>query len=137
MVNEATNVGEDFLTAVKRHILSQWALQPPFMQSLRPIEELLCSVHTAYPPACGVSSHPYFTNWKAIASEELTNIQGTSLEEEKVKKAVRKLRFFLHPDKLPRDLNEEQHFVCKLLWDVTNDAWDEYKRSQEESSLIS
>mmetsp|Transcript_27897 Transcript_27897/g.41172 ORF Transcript_27897/g.41172 Transcript_27897/m.41172 type:complete len:505 (+) Transcript_27897:44-1558(+) len=136
MANQVTRNGEEFLTTIKRSILSQWALQLPSMQSLRPLDELLCNIHTVYPPACGVSSHLYFTNWQVITSEELANNQGIGLEEEKVKKAVRKLRFFLHPDKLPHDLNEEQQFVCKLLWDVTNDAWDEYKKTQEDLNLL-
>jgi hypothetical protein len=58
------------------------------------------------------------------------------LDKEKLNKAVRKVRFFLHPDKLPRDLNEEQQFMCKLLWDVTNDAWEDYKKSQEELDWV-
>lgn len=51
-----------------------------------------------------------------------------TLDGDKLKKAVRKLRFFLHPDKLPKDLDPIQEFVCKLLWDVTNDAYEDYKK---------
>jgi hypothetical protein len=49
-----------------------------------------------------------------------------------LKKAVKKLRFFLHPDKLPKDLNEEQTFMCKMLWDIANDAWEEHNKRKEE-----
>jgi len=38
--------------------------------------------------------------------------------------AFRKVKFFLHPDKLPKDFSEMQLFVCKLLWDVLADAWE-------------
>ena len=62
---------------------------------------------------------------------ELTGAAG-ALDKDKLGKAVRKVRFFLHPDKLPRDLSDDQQFMCKLLWDVTNDAWEDYKKSLEE-----
>lgn len=63
--------------------------------------------------------------------ESLCDESG-SVDENKLAKAVKKLRFFLHPDKLPRDLNEEQLFVCKMLWDVTSDAWEEYEKRKED-----
>jgi hypothetical protein len=56
--------------------------------------------------------------------------------EEKLKKGVRKLRFFLHPDKLPRGLNGEQKFICKIFWDITSDAWDEFEKHKEELDWI-
>ena len=122
-------------TALKRNILCHWALQPPGMQILRPIDQLLCSIHSTFPPAFGVAPHSYFGGFQAIVRPELTNATGV-LDKEKLKKAVRKVRFFLHPDKLPRDLNEDQQFTCKLLWDVTSDAWEDCKKSQEELDWI-
>jgi len=56
--------------------------------------------------------------------------------EEKLKKAVRQLRFFLHPDKLPKDLSEEQTFMCKMLWDVANDSWEEHHKKKEDLDWI-
>ena len=56
------------------------------------------------------------------------------LDSDKLKKMVRKVRFFLHPDKLPKDdtgFNEEHNFICKLLWDVINDSYEDYKTTQE------
>lgn len=38
--------------------------------------------------------------------------------------AVRKMKFFLHPDKLPHDLTEQQALLCRTLWDVITEAWD-------------
>ena len=57
-------------------------------------------------------------------------------DDEKLKKAVRKIRFFLHPDKLPRDLNAEQSFACRMLWDVTSDSWEEHCKQKEELDWI-
>jgi len=43
---------------------------------------------------------------------------------EVLKRAVRKAKFFLHPDKLPKDLTENQAILFKTLWDVIRDSWD-------------
>jgi hypothetical protein len=123
-------------TALKRNILLNWALQPPTNQVLRPIDQLLCNIHKVFPPTFGVAPHSYFASFQTIVRSDLTEASGT-LDKEKLNKSVRKIRFFLHPDRLPRDLNDEQQqFLCKLLWDVTNDAWEDYRKSQEELDWI-
>jgi hypothetical protein len=120
--------------ALKRSILTRWALQPPHMQYLRPIYDLLCSIQNEYP------SHSHFDRWKSIATADLgacaVPASAASFDEKKLGKAVRKLRFFLHTDKLPRDLTDDHRFVCKLLWDITNDAWEDYKKAKEEMDWI-
>ena len=121
-------------SALKRNILLHWALQPPQYNILKPIPMLLCTVQTVFvTPSYGLSSHKYFVDgWKPIATTELFSENGDgSWDADKIKKVVRKLRFFLHPDKLPKDLSETQLFCCKLLWDVTNDAYADYKTSLE------
>ena len=125
------------INGLKRQILLQWALIPPSYNTLRPIDELLSTVHSVFPPCLGLPPHGHFNTWVPISKGDLidTNnnsaIMKASLDDEKLKKAVRKLRFFLHPDRLPRELNPEQSFVCKMLWDVTNDSWEEYQKHQE------
>ena len=118
-------------STLKKNVLIQWGLHPPNMQVLNPVDQLLCSIHNVFPPSFGVASHEYFSGWKAISRSELVSSAGIP-EESKLKKSVRKVRFFLHPDKLPKDLTEDQSFLCKLLWDVINDAFEEYKRSKED-----
>jgi len=115
---------------IKHGVLVQWALQPPNLQILRPIEVLISSVHTVFPPKFGVPGHEYFGKWTPVTPAEV------NAGDEKIKKAVKKLRFFLHPDKLPRDLNTEQRFMCKMLWDITSDAYDEHKKKEEDLSWI-
>jgi len=61
---------------------------------------------------------------------------GNSPDQSKLKKAVRKLRVFLHPDRLPRDFNGEHTFVCKMLWDVSNDAWEEFLKHKDDLDWI-
>mmetsp|Transcript_3347 Transcript_3347/g.5109 ORF Transcript_3347/g.5109 Transcript_3347/m.5109 type:complete len:696 (-) Transcript_3347:79-2166(-) len=136
MAEESGQGGEEKITAIKRNILVHWALQPPTLQHLRPITDLITNIHSVFPPAFGVNGHEYFKKWKALSKEDLTPVGAGSADDEKLKKTVRKLRFFLHPDKLPRDLDEEQAFTCKMLWDISSDAWEEYKKRHEELDWI-
>jgi len=57
-------------------------------------------------------------------------------EETKLKKGVRKLRVFLHPDRLPKDFDKKQTFVCKMLWDVSNDGWEDFLKQKEDLDWI-
>jgi hypothetical protein len=127
--------GQAAITAIKHNILVHWALQPPMLQMLRPIDVLISTIHTVFPPVFGVAGHDYFSTWQAVKREDLIGA-GNYPVEEKLKKGVRKLRFFLHPDKLPRDLSDEQKFMCKMLWDITSDAWDEFEKHKEELDWI-
>mmetsp|Transcript_10375 Transcript_10375/g.29179 ORF Transcript_10375/g.29179 Transcript_10375/m.29179 type:complete len:491 (-) Transcript_10375:41-1513(-) len=106
---------------VKRSILIAWALEPPNYQQLKPIGILIGNLQAVLPPAFGVKSHEYFAKWKLISHNDVCQ------NEDALKKAVRKCRFFLHPDKLPSDLDELQRFMCKMIWDILNDAWETHK----------
>ena len=119
---------------IKHNLLVHWALQPPMLQALRPIQLLITSVHTVFPPSFGVSGHEYFKKWKAVAMDEVA--PQNVVNDDKLNKAVRKLRFFLHPDKLPKDLSDDQEFLIKLLWDITNDAFEEHKKREEDLGWI-
>mmetsp|Transcript_19846 Transcript_19846/g.40872 ORF Transcript_19846/g.40872 Transcript_19846/m.40872 type:complete len:137 (+) Transcript_19846:74-484(+) len=135
MASQSGDDGQATITKIKHSILIQWALQPPQLQMLRPIAALVTTIHTVYPPALGVSGHDYFKKWKPINRDELAGVNGLP-EEAKLKKAVRKIRFFLHPDKLPHDLDEEQKFTVKMLWDITNDSWEEYQKHKEDLDWV-
>jgi hypothetical protein len=117
-------------TDLKRKIIVGWGLRPD-RQGLKPINELLRTIQTVFPPANDLPSHSYFDGWTPITDAEMLDYAG-SIDEKMLIKVVRKLRFFLHPDKLPRDLTDEQQFVCKLLWDMINDSWAEYEKASEE-----
>lgn len=127
---EDNSSGQAKITIIKHNILVSWALQPPTLQMLRPINDLLTTVHTVFPPTSGVPGHEYFSKWKAYTPADISeNGQPT---EAKIAKAVKKLRFFLHPDKLPRDLSEEQSFICKMVWDIISDANEEYEKRKDD-----
>jgi hypothetical protein len=134
MANQ-TEDGQANTTRIKHDILLQWALLPPQLQTLRPIDALITTIHNVFPPALGVPGHEYFEKWKPIAPADIVGKTGHP-DEEKMKKAVRKVRFFLHPDKLPHDLTDEQRFTCKLLWDVTSDAFEDYQKFNEELDWV-
>ena len=138
MAQQSDEGGEAMITNIKHGILIQWALLPPMLQVLRPIEDLLTSIHTVFPPKFGVPGHQYLSKWAAVKYEDIS--QGPALgnrpDDIKLKKVMRKLRFFLHPDKLPRDLSKEQSFMCKMLWDVISDAEAEHKKREEELGWI-
>ena len=87
---------------------------------MRRIEDLITSIHTVFPPAFGVPGHDYFSKWTPIVLADVS-------DDDKLEKKVKKLRFFLHPDKLPKDLNPEQVIVCEVLWDVIADAWEKFR----------
>lgn len=134
-MNEKSEEAEQLaISRIKREILVKWALLPPMYQMLRPIDQLITSIHGVFPPSFGVPAHAYFSKWKPIGHSDiaLSSALSRTPDDEKLKKSVRKIRFFLHPDKLPRDLNAEQEFMCKMLWDVTSDAWEEFCKQKEE-----
>jgi hypothetical protein len=135
MANQTQDGGQAAITRIKHGILIHWALQPPQLQMLRPIDALITSIHQVFPPALGVVGHDYFTKWKPVTRTDIVGPSGLP-DEEKLKKSVRKIRFFLHPDKLPNDLNEEQQFMTKMLWDVTSDAWEEYQKHKEDLDWV-
>uniref|UniRef100_A0A7S3L9T0 J domain-containing protein n=1 Tax=Amphora coffeiformis TaxID=265554 RepID=A0A7S3L9T0_9STRA len=132
---ESTGSNDSALTPLKQSILREWALLPPAMQALRPVEHLIFSVHEVFPPRFGVPTHAHFAKWTAIPVTDLWT-DGSRLDENALKKTLRKFKAFLHPDKLPKDLTEPQAFVCKLLWDVIQDAETEYKKKVEELDWV-
>ena len=123
---------------IKRAILINWALQPPSLNALRPIDQLITTIHSAMPPAYGVGPHEYFTRFTPITRIELiaSPAMGNHPDETKLKKAVRKVKVFLHPDKLPRDFTSDQAFVARMLWDITSDSWEEFQKHKDELDWI-
>jgi len=136
--NRSEEVDQVAITRVKRNILISWALQPPKLNTLRPIEQLVLNIHTVFPPAFGVAAHSHFTKWKPFTVDEvcLSAAMRNAPDENKLKKAVRKIRFFLHPDRLPKDLNAEQAFLCRMVWDVVNDSYEEYLASKDDLGWV-
>ncbi len=137
---EGDGSGDDqaAITTIKRNILISWALVPPQYNMLRPIDQLLTTIQNVLPPFGNVAQHEYFSKWKVIERNDLflSSAMGNQPDEAKLKKAVRKLRVLLHPDRLPREFDQKQNFVCKMLWDVSNDAYEEFLKQKDDLDWI-
>jgi hypothetical protein len=134
MAHQTEDDSQMAIHAIKHGVLVDWALQPPMLQILRPIEVLITTIHKVFPPKFGVPGHAYFAKWTPITHAEvsLSPAMGNRVDDEKLKKAIKKLRFFLHPDKLPHEFNSEQLYICKMAWDITSDAFEEHKKKEED-----
>ena len=82
------------------------------------LQHLLVHVPDTFPPTNPtVEEHEYFAKWKTFDEEAFADVDGDELKE-LLKRAVRKAKFFLHPDKLPKDCTENQALLFRTLWDV-------------------
>ena len=104
-------------SALVAAVESKWAKYPPPSATKKPIADLLCTIETTFPL---VPNHAY-------SSDKFQPFSATALSSgssDVLKRAVRKMRFFLHPDRLPKDFNEHQTLLCRTLWDVISESWD-------------
>lgn len=156
--NQATTAEQNkqttsVLSVIRHHVLMTWALLPPQYNMLKPIDQLLTNVQTVFPPFANVKPHEYFKQWKPIHQADLFQYHAcdTTKQENKqssivnhdfydlvldvnkvaLKRAYNKLRLLLHPDRLPKDLDEKQRYICKLMWDVSNDAFEDFKENKK------
>jgi len=98
-------------------ILQRWSHRPPSYQKLHPLDVLLVTIPDVFPPSnCEVEAHAYFFKWKQFSRDAFID-SGDGMRD-LLKRGVRNAKFFLHPDKLPKDLTENQTLVFKTLWDV-------------------
>lgn len=118
------NVSAD-LTNVKTGVL-QWAVADGM--NLKPIHQILATISQTFPPSYGIPTHIYFNKWKPISIDALSGATAHS-QPNVVKRAVRKLKFFFHPDKLPKDFSSSQNYLCKLLWDIIADSLEMYENN--------
>jgi hypothetical protein len=115
---------------IKRLTLIKWALQPPNLNTLRPISHLITTIHSAMPPAFGVGAHEYFAKFTPITKQEV--ITDNQPDKKKLEEAVHKIRYFLQTDHLPNDLSSDQVFVARLLLDIVNDSLEEFQKHKDE-----
>lgn len=90
--------------------------------SLRSLETLLVEIPILFPPTnTFVEEHEYFGKFKEFSADAFAGETGDELNE-LLTRAVRKTKFFLHPDKLPKDLTANQSLVIKSIWDVVQES---------------
>jgi len=99
-------------------ILKQWSCQPPDYTKVYSLQHLLLTAQDTFPPTNPtVEPHVYFNKWKSLDNEAFSDLDGDELANI-LNRAVRKAKFFLHPDKLPKDATENQTFLFKELWTI-------------------
>ncbi|KAL7536806.1 hypothetical protein ACHAXR_007410, partial [Thalassiosira sp. AJA248-18] len=99
-------------------LLQHWSHQAPDYKRMHPLQNLFITMPWIFPPMNSkVEPHDYFTKWKKFDKEAFADVSGDELKE-LLRRAVRKAKFFLHPDKLPKDLTENQTLLFKTLWNV-------------------
>ena len=80
-------------------LLTHWSHQSP-TKTLRPLPELLITTPDTFPPTnTFIEPLEYFSKWRVISSEAFNCESGDELKE-LVKHAMRKVKLFLHPDKV-------------------------------------
>ena len=102
-------------------VMQRWSHQPSDYKRYHSLQHLLVTVPDTFPPTNSkVGSHEYFAKWKTLDSGAFDDVSDDELNE-LLKRAVRKAKFFLHPDKLPKDLTDNQTLLFKTIWDVLQD----------------
>ena len=101
-------------------VIKRWSHQPPNFKILNPMQDLLVNMPTLFPPTnTKVEPHEYYDKWACISREAFT---GEDDEVKAVlKRALRRSKLFLHPDKLPQDFTENQSFLFRTIWDVVQE----------------
>ena len=88
---------------------------------LRPLHELLFEAPVLMPPNNPlVKHHEYFDKWKVLHRDAFQDEDGTS--DGVVQKVARRCKIFLHPDKWPSDLCDDQKFLLQSMWDVFQES---------------
>ncbi|KAK1733946.1 hypothetical protein QTG54_015473 [Skeletonema marinoi] len=99
-------------------IIQRWSHKAPDNKRLNTLQELLCTVPSVFPPTnTKVEPHDYFGKVPNFSEEAFSGNSGDDLNQ-LLKRAVRKMKFFTHPDKLPEDLTDNQTLLFKTIWDV-------------------
>lgn len=102
--------------------IQRWSHQPPDYKKMNPMGTLLVTVPTLFPATNDfVEDHEYFDKWKEFSEDAFEGETGDDLKN-LLKRAARKAKFFLHPDKLPNDLTEAQTTLFRSIWDVIQDS---------------
>jgi hypothetical protein len=105
-----------------KEYIQQWSHEAPTYKKLKPLEVLLVDVPNLFPPAnTFVESHEYYFKWKEFSEDAFSGESGDELKE-LLRRASRKSKLFLHPDKLPNDLTESQSLLFKSIWNVIQES---------------
>ena len=98
--------------------LNHWSRMAPSYKMMKPLEVLLVDAPVLFPPTNRfVESHEHFFKWKPFSEDAFIGEKGDELNA-LLKRACRKSKLFLHPDKLPSDLTPNQDTLFRAMWDT-------------------
>ena len=113
---EAHESSQD-LTLVE--IIQCWSHKAPDYKKMNDLQDLLCTVRSILPPInTKVEPHDYFSKVPVFSKQAFGCISGDEELNELLKRAMRRMKFFVHPDNLPTDLTESQTVLFGAMWDV-------------------
>jgi len=116
-LRKATLGPQDLEETIKR-----WSREAPGYTKMKPLEDLLVSVPELFPPTnLFVESHEHFFKWKAFSYDAFIGESGDELKA-LLKRASRKSKLFLHPDKIPTDLTPCQETLFKSMWEILQES---------------
>jgi hypothetical protein len=102
--------------------IQRWSHVPPDWKRLKPMAKLLVNVPILFPATNEfVEDHAHFDKWKDFSEDAFAGVSGDELKN-LLKRAAKKAKLFLHPDKLPNDLTENQTLLFKSIWDVIHES---------------
>ena len=116
---------------LNNYVRNSFALRSPG-GVLHPISHLLINLQNAFPPitigknnkpVLSILRHPYFDRYPPILPTALTT-------PHKISRSLKRVRFFLHPDKLPPNFDEGQRCVCRCIWDALSEAHSIFEEQQ-------
>lgn len=100
-------------------VIKEWSHEPN--GKLRPLEMLLFEAPVLLPPNNPlVEHHEYFDKWKTLRRDAFKDDDAD--KDQLIHKVARKCKIFLHPDKWPTDLNDDQKFLLQSMWDVFGES---------------
>merc|ERR1712194_464934 len=86
----------------------QWAFLSPDTSELNPLAELLVTVTDTFPPNNEtVEPHDYLSKWRPLA-EDVFDECGDDELRDLLKRSLKKMKMFLHPDYVPSNLTDRQ-----------------------------
>lgn len=106
----------------------EWAYNSSDASSLRPLAELLITVMDTFPPNNKkVEPHAYFSTWRPLAEDAFDECgnQFQNFVDTLLKRSLKKMKMFLHPDSVPADLTDRQSALFRKLRGV-------FKKSEQE-----
>jgi len=111
-----TDLGVNDLTL--EEAIQRWSHRSPNFKRANSLQHLLVTVPRVFPPLNhNVEEHNYFSKWKTFDKEAFSDMGDDELKP-LLYRATRKAKFFLHPDKLPKDLTENQTILFSTIWNV-------------------